>query len=84
MNGFALLVALSSLGVDYNVQQSEDGKLEYVIQIEPEFLRSLADGQQIHSDVPPEAGAIERVLVRVGTTAAKHSQPHGSPRKSPD
>jgi hypothetical protein len=76
MNGFALLVALSSLGVDYNVQKSEDGKLEYVIQIEPEFLRSLSEGQQIHSDVPPEAGAIERVLVRVGTTAARHSQPH--------
>jgi hypothetical protein len=76
MNGFALLVALSSLGVDYNVQTSEDGKLEYVIQIEPEVLRLMAEGQQIHSDVPPDAGAIERVLVRVGLSAAKHSQAH--------
>lgn len=76
MNGFALLVALSSLGVDYVVQQSEDGKLEYVIQIEPEVLRLMAEGQQIQSDVPPDAGAIERVLVRVGMSPAKHSQQH--------
>jgi hypothetical protein len=78
MNGVALLLALSSLGVDYGVQQSEDGKLEYVIQIEPEYLRLLADGQQIHSDVPPDAGQVERVLVRVGMTAARHSQAHAT------
>lgn len=76
MNGVALLIALSSLGVDYGVQRSEDGKLEYVIQIEPEYLRLLSDGQQIHSDVPPDAGQVERVLVRVGTAPVKHSQAH--------
>ncbi|MEX2174242.1 MAG: hypothetical protein WD872_07760 [Pirellulaceae bacterium] len=76
MNGIALVLAISTLGVTYDIQQSEDGKLEYVILIEPELLRSLAEGQQIHSDVPPEAGQVERVLIRVGTAAPKRNQTH--------
>jgi hypothetical protein len=76
MNGVALLVALASLGVDYDVQRLEDGKLEYVIQIEPEFLRLLAEGQPIQSDVPANAGQVERILVRVGTSPARHSPAH--------
>jgi hypothetical protein len=74
MNGVALVVALTAVGVDYNVQTAEDGKREYVVQMEPELLKSLADGQQIHSAVPPDAGNIERVLIRVGMTAPRHSQ----------
>ena len=50
MNGVALLVALSALGVDYKVQTAEDGKLEYVVQMEPELLKALADGRR--STVP--------------------------------
>ena len=73
MNGVALALALSALGVDYNVQTAEDGKREYVVQMEPELLRSLADGQQIHSAVPGDAGEIERILIRVGMAAPKHS-----------
>jgi hypothetical protein len=76
MNGVALALALSAFGVDYNVQTAEDGKREYVVQMEPELLKSLADGQQIHSAVPSDAGQIERILIRVGTTAPKHSQTH--------
>jgi hypothetical protein len=74
MKGVALLVALSAWGVDYNVQTSEDGKREYVVQVEPELLKSLSEGQQIHSAVPPEAGQIERILIRVGMAAPRHSQ----------
>jgi hypothetical protein len=74
MNGVALVLALSALGVDYNVQTAEDGKVEYVVQMEPELLRPLADGQKIHSDVPLDAGNVERILIRVGTIAPKHSQ----------
>jgi hypothetical protein len=74
MNGVALLLAVSALGVDYDVRTAEDGKLEYVVQMEPELLKSLADGQQIHSAVPASAGNIERIIVRVGMSEPKHSQ----------
>jgi hypothetical protein len=74
MNGVALLVALSVLGVDYKVQTAEDGKLEYVVQMEPELLKALADGAPIHSAVPAEVGVVERVLIRVGLTEPRHTQ----------
>lgn len=73
MNGVALLIAVSSLGVDYSYRTADDGRLEYTIQIEPEFLKSLADGEEIHSDVPPDVGNVERLVIRVGTTPARHS-----------
>jgi hypothetical protein len=73
MKGVALLVALSACGVDYSWRTTDEGQLEYVIQIEPEFIKSLADGEEIHSDVPTEAGVVQRLCVRIGTTPAKHS-----------
>lgn len=73
MNGVALVLALSALGVDYSWRTTDEGQLEYVIQIEPEFIKALADGEEIHSDVPAEAGPLQRLCVRIGTTPAKHS-----------
>lgn len=73
MNGVALLVAMATVGVDYSWRTTEEGQLEYTIQIEPEFLKALAEGEEIHSDVPPEAGDVQRVCVRIGTTPVRHT-----------
>jgi hypothetical protein len=73
MNGVALALSLATLGVDYSYRTTEEGQLEYTIQIEPEFLQSLAEGEEIHSDVPPEAGQVERICVRIGTTPVRHT-----------
>ena len=73
MNGVALALTLATLGVDYSFRTTEEGQVEYTIQIEPEFLKSLAEGEEIHSDVPPEAGAVQRVCVRIGTTPVRHT-----------
>ena len=73
MNGVALVVALAALGVNYDIQKSEDNKLEYVVQIEPELLKSLAEGREIHSAVPTDVGDVQRVLIRIGNAPAKHS-----------
>jgi hypothetical protein len=73
MNGVALALTLATLGVDYSYRTTEEGQLEYTIQIEPEFLQSLAEGEEIHSDVPPDAGHVERICVRIGTTPVRHT-----------
>ena len=76
MKGVALLVAMASLGVDYSWRDTEDRQREYTIQIEPEFLKALADGEEIHSDVPVEAHQgrqVQRLCIRIGTTKARHS-----------
>jgi hypothetical protein len=73
MNGIAILIALSTLGVDYSWRTSADGAVEYVLQVEPVFVQSLVDGEEIHSDVPAEVGIANRILLRIGTKEAAKS-----------
>ncbi len=66
MNVIPLFMALSAVGVDYGWQSAADGQLEYIIQIEPELLASLAQGTEIVSDLPAEARRAQRIRIRVG------------------
>jgi len=70
MHGIALIIALSSLGVDYSWRTTPEGEVEYVLQVEPEFIQSLVDGEEIHSDVPAEVGTAQRLILRIGTKEA--------------
>ena len=72
MNGIALLVTLS-LGVDYSWRTTADRQQEYTIQVEPEVLKPLATGEQIYSDIPAEAGQIQRLCIRIGMSPATHT-----------
>ena len=67
MNGVALLVALSALGVDHSWRQTADGQVEYVLQVEPVFLQALAEGKEIHSLLPDEIERVDRLCIRVGS-----------------
>jgi hypothetical protein len=75
MNGISLLLLWASLGVVYSWRTGVDGQQEYVLQIEPEILQSLAAGEEIYSDVPADAGSVQRlsiiVLPKGGTPAAR-------------
>ena len=73
MNGVALLLALAAPAVDYSWRTAPDRQQEYTIQIEPEILKPLASGEQIQSDVPLEAGQIQRLCIRIGMTPATHT-----------
>ena len=66
MFGIAGLVLISAIGVDYGWKQTEDGKLEYIIQIKPEQLQSLAEGDDIASFIHPDAKRVTCFRVRVG------------------
>ncbi len=66
MNGFAILVALSAVGVDYGWQPTGDGELEYIIQIEPALLDALLDGEDILSEIHPDVSGVRRFRIRVG------------------
>jgi hypothetical protein len=67
MQGVALLVALSALGVDHTWRQTEDGQVEYVLQIEPVFLSALAEGKEITSELPADVERVDRLCIRVGS-----------------
>ena len=68
MIGCELFLALSVVGVDFGWQANEQGKLEYIIQIEPELLSSLSEGREIVSFIAPEVRGVRCFRVRVGNT----------------
>ncbi|MCU0875109.1 MAG: hypothetical protein MUE50_22480 [Pirellulaceae bacterium] len=67
MNGFALLLATAVLGVDYGWQPASDGRLEYIIQLEPVTLIALREGQEVVSQIDPFVRDVRRFRIRVGT-----------------
>ena len=67
MNGFALVLVTAALGVDYGWQPSSDGRLEYIIQLEPVTLVALREGQEVLSPIDPYVKGIRRFRIRVGT-----------------
>lgn len=67
MNGFALVVATAVMGVDYGWQVDADGRIEYIIQIEPMTLIALREGHDIESQIHPSVGNVRRFRIRVGT-----------------
>jgi hypothetical protein len=69
MNGIAVLVGLAVVGVDYGWQPTADGQLEYIIQIEPELLESLKNGDEIVSEILPQARGVRKFRIRVGKEA---------------
>jgi len=66
MPPLVLLLATTSLGVDYGWQPTGDGQLEYIIQIEPSLLDALKSGVPITSEIPPEVRGVRRFRIRVG------------------
>jgi len=67
MNGITVLVSLAVVGVDYGWQPLTDGQLEYIVQIEPGLLDALKSGEEIVSEILPEARGVRRFRIRVGT-----------------
>jgi hypothetical protein len=70
MDGAALLLLVSGVGVGFGWQPMPDGsqRYEYVVQVERELAATLAAGQSIPivADIPPEVQPIGRIRVVVG------------------
>ncbi len=75
--GPMLLLAAASFGVDFGWQPIAGGGVEYIIQIEPELLESLASGRaDIVSEIPPFLRGVRSYRITVGTGPLPH---HGEP-----
>lgn len=85
MHSLALLVAAASLGVDYGWQPTEDGQLEYIIQMEPSLLTLLKQGQEIVSEIHPDAKGVRRFRIMVGKgDLPRESLPVAAPVREPE
>jgi len=65
MHGISLLLA-AVIGVDVGWQPTEEGDLEYIIQISPEQLRTLRAGDEIEVGVRPMLRPVRRYRIIVG------------------
>ena len=72
MNGVLALVAAATLGIDVGWQPLDDGGFEYIIQLEPQTLDSLRDGQDLSSHLPPSLQGVRTYRITVGNGPLPH------------
>src|SRR4051812_45635542 len=72
MIGIAGFIVAAAIGVDFGWQQTDDGELEYIIQISPEQIEALKEGEDISSFIPPAAAKVTCFKVQVGTGRLPH------------
>jgi hypothetical protein len=64
MNGLAVMLCMGLLGVQQTWRTTQEGQLEYVLQVEPTFLASLEQGESITSNLPATAKEVHRLCLR--------------------
>lgn len=69
MYSLIVLLATTGVSVDYGWQPNPQGEVEYIIQIEPELLQALANGDEITSRIDPRVEGVRRFRIRVGSEA---------------
>ncbi len=79
MTPIVLWVALA-WGVDAGYEPAPDGHLEYIIQIEPQLLGSLAAGHDVTSEVPRGLD-VRHYRISVGTAALPRIAPPAAGRR---
>ena len=67
MNGLLMVLATTAIGVDFGWQADNQGRMEYIIQIEPALLTALLNGEEIVSMIHPDVKDVRRFRIRVGT-----------------
>ena len=86
MHSLIFLVAATTLGVDVGYQPLPEGGLEYIIQIEPQLLGTLKQGQDLESEIPAELN-VRKFRITVGSgklpQQLEQRRPGTPPAKSP-
>lgn len=78
MNALMILVATAAVGVDVGWQPLSDGGVEYIIQIEPQLLDTLAKDHDLSSDLPTGLD-VRRFRITVGTAQLPRIMPAAPP-----
>ncbi len=71
MNGLAVMLCVSVLGVQQTWRTTQEGQLEYVLQVEPTFLASLEQGETVTSKLPATAKEVHRLCLRISAADLK-------------
>ena len=72
MNGFELVMAAATMGIDAGWKPADGGGLEYIIQLKPHELATLANGDNLFSDIPSDLKRVRYYRIQVGDGALPH------------
>lgn len=61
-----LMLSMALFGVDTGWQTLPDGQAEFIIQIEPDLLEALKEGQEITSEIPADLQRVRRYRIMIG------------------
>ena len=75
MHTLLLCLAAAAVGVDVGWERMPKGGMEYIIQLDPQTLETLRDGQPIQSDLHPEAGEVRSYRIVVGKKVLPRETP---------
>jgi hypothetical protein len=70
-----LLIAAATIGIDGGWQPLPEGGMEYIIQIDPDTLKTLQPGEELSCDVPTDLGPFKRYRLRIGTAPLPYESP---------
>ena len=73
----ALWLTLAVLGVDSGYEPAADGRLEYILQIEPQLIDGLKRGEDILSEIPADLD-IRHYRVTIGNAPLPHRKSSAS------
>ena len=75
MNGVIGVLLCATLGIDVGWQPLDNGRLEYIVQLEPQLLSTLLDGYPAISRVPSELNDIGSIRIVIGSESLPRRTP---------
>ncbi|MBI3467354.1 MAG: hypothetical protein HY000_30460 [Planctomycetes bacterium] len=73
MSTLGLAVVIAAVGIDTGWQPRADGRLEYILQLEPAVLEALRAGREVASDMPPTLRGVRFYRLTAGTSEVPRS-----------
>ncbi|MCE9526693.1 MAG: hypothetical protein K8R36_11645 [Planctomycetales bacterium] len=65
--------------ITHGWQATKDGRVQYLVQLSPDLLGKLRDGDEIYMNVYPEAGQIQQFIVLAGQEMLPHKAAQATP-----
>jgi len=79
MSTLGIAVVIAAVGIDVGWRPLEDGRFEYILQLEPSVLEALRAGREVASDIPDGARGARCYRLTVGTATLPRSDTPPAP-----
>jgi len=78
-----MLAAALAVGVDTGWKPAQDGGVEYIIQVDPQLIQTLGEGEMLQMDLPEKLQNVRRFQIVVGRQELPRIDPQPPPKTEP-